>query len=118
MSSLRILIVEDNPIIGMLLAEILRTMGHDVCAVVRTEQDGVATALQSLPDLMIVDAKLASGSGIAVVEAVRQVRRIPHVFMSGGPVDTGTLGGPVLSKPFQESELARAIAVAVAAQAA
>jgi CheY-like chemotaxis protein len=118
-SPLRILVVEDNAIIGMLLAEMLRTMGHDVCAVARTEQDGVAAALRLEPDLMVVDARLAGvGSGIVVVEAVRRVRHIPHVFMSGAPVDTGTLGGPVLDKPFRESDLVRVIAIAMAAQAA
>jgi CheY-like chemotaxis protein len=40
MKALRVLVVEDNAIIGMLLAEMLAEMGHDVCGLETTEAGG------------------------------------------------------------------------------
>ena len=37
MGPLRILVVEDDALIGMLLADMLDAMGHTVCAVARTQ---------------------------------------------------------------------------------
>ena len=54
----RILLVEDNVLIGMLFTETLSEMGHVVCAIVATESDAVSAAAQHQPDLMIVDVSL------------------------------------------------------------
>jgi len=63
MRALRVLVVEDNAIIGMLLAGVLAGMGHDVCAIEATEADAVTTATRCGPDLMFVDVQLGDGSG-------------------------------------------------------
>jgi two-component system, response regulator PdtaR len=118
MKPLRILVVEDNAVIGMLLARMLTCMGHEVCAVETSEDDAVAAAIRLSPDMMIVDVVLGNGSGIAAVEQVRRTRPVPHIFMSGGPVRPAGVGGVVLQKPFGEAELALAIAHAAGASAA
>ena len=59
MKALRALVVEDDAIIGGLLAETLEGLGHTVCAVERNAADAVAAALRWRPDLMIVDVGLA-----------------------------------------------------------
>jgi two-component system, response regulator PdtaR len=41
MKTIRILVVEDDPMLGDLLAEMLQTMGHEVCGVETTEADAV-----------------------------------------------------------------------------
>ena len=46
--ALRILLVEDDPLIGALLADVLKNMGHDVCAIVVTQEAAVTAASQSL----------------------------------------------------------------------
>ena len=68
MRALRVLVVEDNAIIGMLLAEVLAGMGHDVCAIEATEADAVTAAARCRPDLMIVDVQLGDGSGAFAIE--------------------------------------------------
>ncbi|NKE20236.1 response regulator, partial [Neoroseomonas oryzicola] len=88
MRALRILVVEDNAVIGMLLAMTLQAMGHEVCATETTEDGAVAAALRCSPDLMIVDVTLGRGSGINAVETVLRTRHVPHVYMSGAPVRT------------------------------
>jgi DNA-binding response OmpR family regulator len=109
--ALRVLVVEDDPMVGMLLAEMLEAMGHNVCALETTEAGAVAAAAQHRPDLMIVDARLGAGSGVAAVEEILRAQFIPHVFMSGDITKVGALrpGATAIEKPFHEAELARAI---------
>jgi len=49
MNSLRILVVEDDILISMLLAEVLIGMGHEVCAIATTKADAVAAADRCKP---------------------------------------------------------------------
>jgi two-component system, response regulator PdtaR len=68
--ALRVLIIEDDALIAMLLAELLAGMGHDVCASAATEAEAVIAATRYGPDLMIVDAGLGRGSGVSAVEEI------------------------------------------------
>jgi two-component system, response regulator PdtaR len=106
-----ILIVEDEAIIGMLLSEVLAGMGHEVCAVVASEDEAVAAAAQNQPDLIIVDAGLAQGNGIAAVKRILAHGFVPHVFTTGNArkVRQDRPDAIVLEKPFHETELAEAI---------
>jgi DNA-binding response OmpR family regulator len=83
MKELRVLVVEDDAMIGMLLGEMLAEMGHDMCAVAATEAEAVAAACKYRPDLMIVDARLGDGSGLSAVEQIDRTGSIPHLFVSG-----------------------------------
>ena len=111
MKPLRVLIMEDEPIIAMLLSEVLGEMGHEVCGTELTESGGVATALKCRPDLMIVDVHLRDGSGISAVENILRSGFIPHVFVSGDMLRGQALSprAVVMQKPFCEPDLARAI---------
>jgi CheY-like chemotaxis protein len=109
MMALRVLVVEDNAIIGMLLAEMLAEMGYDVCGVETTEAEAVAAAARCKPDLMIVDARLGDGSGVAAMRAILLTGPMPHLFISGASVETDSPDAIVLQKPFHEQQLARAI---------
>jgi DNA-binding response OmpR family regulator len=110
-TALRVLVVEDDAMISMLLAGLLGEMGHDVCAIEATEADAVSAAAQHRPDLMIVDARLGDGSGVSAVEEILRTGFVPHLFMSGNVSRVMALrpGAVVLQKPFHEAELARAI---------
>ena len=111
MKALRVLVVEDEMLIGKLLAEALGAMGYDVCAVEATEMGAVAAAARCNPDLMIVDARLRDGSGVSAVEEILRTGWIPHVFVSGDL--KGVLAirpdAVILQKPFRDTDLARAI---------
>jgi DNA-binding response OmpR family regulator len=109
MKPLRVLVVEDNAMIGMLLAEMLVAMGHDVCAVEMTEAGGVAAAARLRPDLMIVDAQLDQGSGLAAMRTILRAGPMPHLFISGADVETDSPDTVVLQKPFHERQLVCAL---------
>ncbi len=111
MKAVRVLVVEDDALVGPLLGEMLAGMGHAVCAIETTESDAVTAAMRFLPDLMIVDERLGEGSGIRAVDAILIAGPVPHVFISG---DVSVIGlfrpdAEVLQKPFRAAELERAI---------
>lgn len=115
MKGLRILVAEDEPFINIMLIEMLEEMGHTVCASTQTEEEMVKAALATKPDVMIVDARLGTGSGIAAVEEILKSAFIPHIFASGDILN-GCLRDPravIIQKPYRESDLARAIASAL-----
>lgn len=113
MKPLSILLVEDDSVIGALLAELLASLGHETGPIQVTEEGAVAAAESHKPDLMIVDVQLARGSGITAVERIVRAGPIPYVFMSGrGPLMNRS-GNVVLTKPFSEADLIRAIAQAL-----
>jgi len=113
---LRIMVVEDETVIAALLAEVLKGMGHDVCAIEATEAGAVISASVCRPDLMIVDARLGDGSGIFAVAQILKSRFIPHVFVSGDSSRVQALrpDAVVLQKPFREFDLKRAMQRALA----
>ena len=49
MTSLSVLVVEDDAMIGMLLADMLGEMGYNVCAIAATEDGAVADAARCHP---------------------------------------------------------------------
>lgn len=109
--ALRVLVMEDNALVGMLVADLLAEMGHVVAAIEATQEGAVAAAVRCKPDLMIVDAGLAGGSGLSAVDEILRDGFIPHVFVSGdtASVLTAKPDAIVLQKPFRDPELARAI---------
>jgi two-component system, response regulator PdtaR len=111
MKMLRVLVVEDEAIIAMLLVELLRQMGHEICGVEVDEASAVTAAVRDEPDLMIVDAKLHEGNGLAVVQAVLAHSPVPHVFISGDvpSILAAHPSAVVIQKPFHERELVQAI---------
>ena len=117
MKALRVLVVEDDALIAMLLSELLARMGHDVCATAASEAEAVIAAIRYDPDLMIVDARLGRGSGVSAAEEILRAGPLPHVFISGDAeaVRVRKPNAVVVRKPFREAELARAIDMALGA---
>ncbi len=120
MNALRTLVVEDDVIIGGLLAEALEGLGHTVCAVETDVAKAVAAASHWRPDLMIVDVGLGEANGILAVKEILISRFVPHVFVTGNAVRGMPLGPDtiLIQKPFRVTDLERAIQRALAMAAA
>jgi CheY-like chemotaxis protein len=116
MNALRTLVVEDDAIVGGLLAETLEGLGHTVCAVERNVANAVAAASRWRPDLMIVDVGLGEASGVAAVKEILRIRFVPHVFVTGDTLRGVPLGPDttLIQKPFRVSDLDQAIQRALA----
>jgi two-component system, response regulator PdtaR len=111
MGTLRILVVEDEAMIGVLLAEVLTELGHDVCGIEATEADAVAAAARCAPDLMIVDVWLDDGNGVSAIAEILRSGPMPHLFVSADTARVRALKPDVvvMQKPFREQDLVQAI---------
>jgi CheY-like chemotaxis protein len=116
MKALRTLVVEDDAMIGGLLAETLEGLGHAVCAVETNVANAVAAASHWRPDLMIVDVGLGEASGAAAVKEILRTGFVPHVFVTGDAMRGVSLGPDtvLIRKPFRVSDLDQAIQRALA----
>ena len=119
MKPLRILVVEDDLMIGPLLAEMLEELGHVVCAVEVDAAAAVAAARRCHPDLMIVDVGLGEASGIAAVKEILKEGFVPHVFVTGDMLRGLSLGpdAVLIQKPYRGADLVAAIARAIGSRA-
>jgi CheY-like chemotaxis protein len=117
MKALRVLVVEDDMITGVLLGELLEHMGYDVCAIEATEAEAVTAAVRCRPDLMIVDVQLGEGSGVSAVREILRSGPVSHLFVSGDSASIKALrpGNVVLQKPYRVPDLAQAIQRAIGA---
>jgi CheY-like chemotaxis protein len=115
-AALKIVIVEDDVLIAMDMAELLLSLGYNVCATACTEAQAVAAAMRHHPDLMIVDGNLAEGSGLSAVARIIEHGFVPHLFVTGDPI--GMLeqapGAVIVTKPFTMRQLSDGIARAMA----
>jgi len=107
-SARRILIVEDEFLVAMLLEDLLSEMGHQVA--------GTFAQVAEAMNFAILDINLAGATSFPVAEILRR-RGIPFLFASGygSPGLTSAFENELtLQKPYEPAELERAIAEASA----
>jgi CheY-like chemotaxis protein len=107
----RVLIVEDEYLVAMLIEEMLETLGYDVAQVAATLPAAMAAAKNASFDVAILDINL-NGSQSTPVAEILQARDIPFIFATGyGPagLDSRFADTPALQKPFYEEELKRVL---------
>jgi CheY-like chemotaxis protein len=115
----RILVVEDELMIRMLLEGMLSDLGHTVAAEAGSIEDALALAKQADFDVAVLDVNLNNQSIAPVAEVLLQ-RGVPFVFASGygqRGVPEAYRQSPTLQKPFQLEALAQAIDTALAGAA-
>ncbi len=112
----RVLIVEDEPVIAILLGMVLRRLGHAVMGVEGTEAGAVAAAARERPGLILLDNGLREGSGAGALARILRDGFIPHVYLNGSRAQQAGPGIAVLEKPFTEGALEQAVAAALAGQ--
>jgi len=79
-----VLIVEDEVLVGMMLARKIEEFGFTVCGVVTTGEEGLEVAEREKPGVILMDISL--GGEIDGIETARQVMErldIPVVFFTG-----------------------------------
>ena len=108
----QILVVEDEPLIAMLVEAMLVDLGFKVLGPAHT----VASALDLLGeepriDAALIDLNLGGQSAFPVADALR-ARGVPMIFCTGygemglREVD---LGSPVLCKPYRPADISAAL---------
>ena len=111
----RVLVVEDEMMIRMLLEGMLTDLGHTVAAEAGGIEEAVALAKKGAFDVAVLDVNL-NGHQVTPVAEILLERGVPFIFASGygqRGVPEAYRAIPTLQKPFQTDALAQAIETAV-----
>ncbi|MEL7002177.1 MAG: response regulator [Bacteroidota bacterium] len=120
MSTIKILIVEDE----LLIAEDLKTklvkMGYEITATVDNSVDALRMVHANPPDIVLMDIQLKGEiDGIELSKKIKQVDDIPIIFLSNLDDNTtvgrakDTTPSAYILKPFRPRELNIAIEIAI-----
>lgn len=116
----RVLIVEDDTLVGMGIKSHVERLGHVVVGQAGTVDEAVGLFGSNKPDLCLVDIRLdAGGDGIDLASRLMKERRCPMIIISAysdmelirRATDAGVFG--YLVKPINGESLAAQIEVAV-----
>ena len=105
--ALRVLLVEDEGMLALMIAEMLTCLGHVVVGPVGRLGRALELARREALDVAILDVNLRGAASYPVAE-VLAARGIPFVFSTGYEHDTVRepfSTRPLLQKPFQETDL-------------
>jgi two-component system, response regulator PdtaR len=79
---LRVLIVEDETLVGMGLKNDLERVGHTVVAQAANADEARRLYAEKLPNLVFMDIRLGGDDGIALAAELLQTRRCPMIILS------------------------------------
>jgi len=113
-----VLVIEDESVIAIDIAGIVRELGHSVVGIAGSEREAVSIARAKKPGLVLADINLgAGGSGIDAVGKILQSMTVPVIFVTAFPerLLTGERPEPtyLVTKPFTPDTLKAAISQAL-----
>ena len=106
-----IFLVEDEPVIRMMIAEMVEALGHRVVAEASRIDEAQILAQDAEFDLALLDVNVGGHSIAPVAESIDK-RGLPFLFVSGYGSDSlpePFSRRPLLQKPFVASKLHNAI---------
>jgi CheY-like chemotaxis protein len=113
---LKILVIEDEMTIALLIEDMLTDLGHEVVGMAMRLPQALTLAKSAEIDFALLDINL-DGSPSFPVADVLNARGVPFAFASGyGPagLEPGYARHVVIKKPFEMQDLESAIAQATA----
>ena len=114
----RVLVIEDEALVGLLIEDVLVELGCELAGRASRLEEALEKA-KSLPfEIAILDVNLNGQPTFPVADVLIQ-RRLPFVFATGyGPagIPAAMQTVPILHKPFQQSELEKALLAALSAE--
>lgn len=107
----RVLVVEDEVMIAMMVEQMLAEIGYEMVGPGLRLDQAVSLAETEAMDAAVLDVNLGGERSFAVAEVLRR-RGVPFVFATGygsAGLTEAYRGAVVLRKPFDLSELERAL---------
>ncbi len=108
-----VLVVEDESLVAMMVADGLERAGYRPCGIAHTEAEALRLAQETQPDFAVVDLRLGEGSGLNVGRALAR-RGVTVLYASAfGPSfrqemeDSGARA--CLAKPFTDADVPLAL---------
>jgi PAS domain S-box-containing protein len=125
MRASRILVVEDDRVVARDLQDHLTRIGHAVVGLAARGEDALPLAIQSQPDLVLMDIRLEGATdGIDAAQQIPDCCRIPVVYLTAYADDQTLQRAGVtepfgyLLKPYEDSQLRTTIEMALYKHAA
>ena len=115
-STPRVMLGEDEPLVGMLVRDLLEEMGYAVTGPVARLDEAMQTARNGAFDAAVLDVNLGGTFAYPLAELL-QSRAIPFVFLTGyagDSIDERFSGIPILRKPVAREALETALQMALA----
>ena len=110
-----ILIVEDEPIVALSLAQALREAGHTILGPTASSVEAIELSARYTPRLALVDITLDGEiEGIGIARRLKNELRIASVFMTAQPTlarENADAALGLIEKPYVAERVSRAIAV-------
>ena len=83
MSQIKILIVEDEPLIAVDIEQVLTDINYEVSAIAFTVEEALHQLQHNTPDAVLLDINLDDEKdGIYIAEIIHQMYHIPFVFLT------------------------------------
>src|SRR5262249_1787570 len=113
-----VLVIEDEAVIAIDIAGIVRELGHTVVGIAGSDKEAVSLARAKNPGLVLADINLGDGgSGIDAVAKILKSMTVPVIFVTAFPerLLTGERPEPtyLVTKPFEPDTLKAAISQAL-----
>ncbi|MGB3607675.1 MAG: LytTR family transcriptional regulator DNA-binding domain-containing protein [Psychroserpens sp.] len=119
-TAIKILIVEDEMVIGANISLQLSTLGYEVTGIVPRGEEALMHVKQNPPDLILLDIQLKGTlDGIDTAIAMQRDFNIPIIYLTAnaddGHFNRAKATNPLafISKPFKKLDLQRAIELGV-----
>lgn len=106
----RIMIVDDNFSIRLLISALITDAGYEVVLQATNGQEALNAYFNTKPDLLIVDYQMPVMDGISLIKEIKKDDSAVKVLLCTGSIDVLENDGltkdiAVLSKPFDNNEL-------------
>jgi CheY-like chemotaxis protein len=118
MEKASILVVEDEAIVAMDIANTLRNLGHEVTDTVPSGEQAIASVKENRPNVILMDIVIKGEmDGIQTAEQIRAQYSIPVIFLTAyadeKTLERAKITAPCgyVTKPFEETDLRIAIEV-------
>ena len=111
LSGLRILVVEDEAMIAMLIEDQLDELGCIVATQAASVSEGLAAVAATPVDAAVLDVNLRGEFSYVIADALA-ARHVPYLFITGYGqcgLDPAYQDRPVLQKPFMTDRLGEAL---------
>jgi two-component system nitrate/nitrite response regulator NarP len=88
---IRVLLVDDHPMIGAALEMLLRNSDYELLGRARTAAEATKQIAAYKPDLLLLDVHLPDGSGLDVLRGLKRGRSRPKVILLTAGMDEAQL---------------------------
>lgn len=108
----RLLVVEDEALVAMLIEDVLADAGFEVVGPFGQAAKALTSLADETVDAAILDVNLGGGERSYSVAHELSERGVPYMFLTGygrAGIDPRYAGVPVLQKPFEPQALRRLI---------